>query len=426
MNAIMSEQISRYLDSLARDECYRVDAVLKKSAFETTERVWFKGENGSEQGPFIRKRFQDDSGLGSAYGILHEAHVQGRRFMHIPCVLDCYQAGEQRVVIMEYVGGETLTDVVYRCDPSLALATDLFPRICDALIELHEGFSPPLIHRDLKPSNVIVSASGVFLIDFGIAREYKTDAESDTCHFGTRGFAPPEQFGYGQTDVRSDVYALGLLLFFCLTERMPDATARGASFADARVPEAIRRIIERAAAFDPAARYATVRELKEEFQQAASAVAATSVPSAVAASSAPRVVPPAHLDVVAVVRNALTRGSEILRKPVSKVPFAAGVVWDVLLLLTFLLFAAASVSVAVAPDPNEPIASETLAYRIVGSASLLFFVFAPVIYALRDRRPISRVFPKLPQFTRGIDALLVVAGFIALVVVMCVLEMTGV
>ena len=119
----------------------------------------------------------------------------------------------------------------------MQLAADIFPRLCDAVLELHEGFGAPLIHRDLKPSNIMVSCGGLSLIDQGIAREYKGDATTDTHHFGTRAYAPPEQFGFGQTTVRSDVYALGMILYFCLVEQTPDAVVRERGSLTSRIPD---------------------------------------------------------------------------------------------------------------------------------------------------------------------------------------------
>ena len=82
--------------------------------------------------------------------------------------------------------------------------------MCEAVRELHECFNPPLIHRDLKPANIVLSNGRVFLIDFGIARVYRSGSVSDTSHLGTRAYAPPEQYGFGQTDTRSDVYDVPL------------------------------------------------------------------------------------------------------------------------------------------------------------------------------------------------------------------------
>ena len=214
-----TDELAQYLNSLHREDCYRVDAVLKESAFETTQRVYFVGSNGAENGPFIRKFIARESGLGSAYERIYAAQEAGRRFKHIPRVLECYQHGDQLAVVMEYVQGETLQDYVYREDPSPELAHAVFPALCDAVSELHDDFAPSIIHRDLKPSNIILSEGNLTIIDFGISREFKDDASADTTQFGTRAFAPPEQFGYGQTTVRSDVYALGMLLYFALQKR---------------------------------------------------------------------------------------------------------------------------------------------------------------------------------------------------------------
>lgn len=264
------DELAQYLDSLKREDCYRVDEVLKESAHETTQRVFFVGENGAENGPYIRKFIQQGSGLGSAYQRVYEAQRDGHRFKYIPDILECYARDGQLVVVVEYVRGDTLQEVVYQEDPSLGLARRVLPQICDAVTELHTEFNPPIIHRDLKPSNIVLTGQGLALIDFGISREYREQADCDTTHFGTREFAPPEQFGFGQTGVYSDVYSLGMVLYFCLTEQIPSSRARQAGFADPRIPECMRAVIERACALDPAMRFASASALKEAFLEAAS------------------------------------------------------------------------------------------------------------------------------------------------------------
>lgn len=262
------DDIANYLESIEREKNYRVDCILKQSPTETTERVFYRREDGTETGPYIRKYFQRDSGMGKAYQRLYEAGKAGRRFKHLPFVYEYYQGDSSTVVVMEHVNGQTLGDLVYRRDASLQLAIQLFPLICDAVSELHESFDPPLIHRDLKPSNIIVRNEVPVIIDFGISREYHDDAETDTTHLGTRAYAPPEQFGFEQTTVRSDVYALGMLLYFLLLEQTPNSKVVQRHFDDSRIPLRIQEVLVRATAFDPQQRYESAASLKAAFLEA--------------------------------------------------------------------------------------------------------------------------------------------------------------
>lgn len=263
-----NDPLATYLEALARDDCYRVEKVLKAAPYETTEVVSFVGANEAALGPFVRKRLNGDVPLGAAYRVLWEAQRAGRRHRHLPRIYDVHESDGDLVVVMEYVAGRTLRDEVYERDASLALALRLFPLLCDGASELHEEVAPPLIHRDLKPTNVIVSEANLTIIDFGIARSFREGAESDTAHFGTRSYAPPEQFGYGQTDVRSDVYALGMILYYLVTERDPSPAVAANGFAEPDVPPCLRPVLQRACAFDPSARFPSARALKEAFSAA--------------------------------------------------------------------------------------------------------------------------------------------------------------
>lgn len=267
MDSMVDDELAQHLNSLEREAHFRVAEVLKESPFETTEKVFLPTDTG-EQGPFIRKYIAHEAGLGDAYRRIYDAQRAGKQFVYVPRVYECYDKDDALVVVMEYIQGETLADVVSRCDPSPQLAADVFPWLCNAVIELHEGFDTPLIHRDLKPSNIILSQDRLSIIDFGIARSYKEEAKTDTMQFGTRAYAPPEQFGYKQTDERSDVYALGMLLYFCLVEKTPDDKVWTEGFFVEEIPSPMRTIILRATEFDPGNRYGSVRELKGAFLDA--------------------------------------------------------------------------------------------------------------------------------------------------------------
>ena len=151
--------------------------------------------------------------------------------------------------------------------------------LCEAVGELHAGFAAagepgvPVIHRDLKPSNIIVSGvryaadagmifSSLVIIDLGIARVWRDGADADTVKFGTRSYAPPEQFGFGQTSVRSDIYALGALLFFCLTGDDPKPGRDMREQCEAHgIPVPLADVICMAMALDPAKRFASAKAL---------------------------------------------------------------------------------------------------------------------------------------------------------------------
>lgn len=426
----MTEELTQHLNALARDDCYVVDEVLKSSIFERTERVHFQGGNGAVWGPFVRKLIDREAGMGAAYQSIFTAQQQGRRFLYLPRIFDCHEAASKLVVVMEFVGGETLADVVYRCDPSVELACDIFPRLCDAVCELHECFVPPLIHRDLKPSNIMLSHESLTIIDFGIARSFNDKADEDTRHFGTRAYAPPEQFGYGQTNVRSDVYALGLLLYFCLTEKTPDAKARDRGYASKQIPEPLRRVIARATAFDPSARYTSVREFKQAFVLAVE----TTKNSSPYAPSSPLV--PAQERLTPVSLSTLSPvpsfGGSVPASVPSKapkqkkgfwahIPPIVGTIWNVILLLAFIMFLIAAASATVSPSEGNTIAAYPLEYRVIGYTAITFCMVIPCLYLFSDRRPLKRLVPFLRSCSFVFEVLVCAACMLVGVIIFCVL-----
>lgn len=248
---------------------YVVDRVLKETPYETTQVVYRRnGQGQASIGPFVRKRFVEDVGRGHAYDQILQAQAVGIRLEHQPLIYECEHTAESVDVVMEYLQGMTLDALVTSEGPGVGLVSRVMPQLCDALTELHEKLEQPLIHRDVKPSNVMLCNGRVKLIDLGIARAYHAGATRDTVRYGTPGYAPPEQFGYGQTSVRSDVYALGMTLAFCLTGREPTAEFRESGFADPRVPQAFANVLKHATEFDPANRYASARDLRSAIDAA--------------------------------------------------------------------------------------------------------------------------------------------------------------
>ncbi|WP_204573148.1 serine/threonine protein kinase [Collinsella intestinalis] len=431
---VTDDGLDAYLDAVARSDAYRVERTLG-SRDGLTELVYFAGEGGTRLGPFVRKRIELATGLGGAYEELLRAQCAGRRFCHLPRVVECYKTGSELVVVTEYVPGETLAAYVARRGGSPALAREVFPVLCEAVAELHGVCDPPLIHRDLKPQNVIIAPEGLFLIDFGIARRYRDDAASDTVHLGTRAYAPPEQYGFGQTDVRSDVYALGQLLAFCLTGEEPrpgfDTTAHAAEVTPALAP-----VFARATAFDPAERYADVPTLAEAFAEAvfradalslkpatkvaapASAVRTESapVPATGAEPAAPSAVrtesagPSAGAAATTGAPSALTEDAPpaaVTRAASqgSRLPWG-GIAWNVTIAVFVLVCFAAVVNEVLHPSAAN--AGKPLWYLGLLGLGLVFPAMGGMSYLACNRPALALVLPVVARRTRRQDALVLI------------------
>lgn len=197
---------------------------------------------------------REDS-LRQEYDLLRELHHP-----QIPRPMDYLEWQGREYLVREYVEGISLAEWVDArgpCTPGQAREAAL--SLCRVLGDLHSQ-EPPVICRDVKPQNVIRDGTGrCHLIDLGSARRYRPERREDTVFLGTQATAPPEQFGYQQTDQRSDVYSLGMLMRFLLTggyDPPPRLPGQGA----------LARIIRRCTAFDPQDRYPSVRAVSRALQ----------------------------------------------------------------------------------------------------------------------------------------------------------------
>lgn len=179
----------------------------------------------------------------------------------IPKIYLCVEDGDELIVIEEYIHGETLYE--YQKKNGLFKereAAEIICRLCDILSHLH-SFNPPIIHRDIKPMNVMISSDGVVkLIDFDAARENIEGEVEDTYLMGTKEFAAPEQYGFGQSDARTDIYALGIMLNLMLTGEVPKNRIYGN---DSKM---LTKIIKKCIMLEPDKRYKNVNELKRNLQ----------------------------------------------------------------------------------------------------------------------------------------------------------------
>lgn len=239
------------------------------------------------------------------------------RHPNLPIISDSFEHSGRPVLVMEFVPGQSLEDRMREANAPLLeqQAVSYGIQLARVLDYLHTR-TPPVIYRDLKPSNVILTPEGVLkLIDFGVARTYKATKSKDTVAMGSAGYAPPEQYGKGQTDARSDIYALGATLLHLLTNMPPiplQTPAPGSIHKiNASVDAHTERAIIKAMALEQGARYQTMAEFEQALLQCLTApyvdptaratppppprVLVTPPVSAVATAPAPQPVLPARV-----------------------------------------------------------------------------------------------------------------------------------
>lgn len=181
--------------------------------------------------------------------------LQGLNLPSIPHIITYVQDGENLIVIEEYIHGKTLKELCqHQGTFSPDQAIGIIIKICDVLRPLH-NCNPPIVHRDIKPSNIMVSNDGVVkLIDFNAAKEFSAEKSEDTVCMGTKEYASPEQYGFGQSDTRADIYALGVTLNYLLTGKVPKEQLYQGE---------LMSVIQKCTQLDSKNRYQTVDELKE-------------------------------------------------------------------------------------------------------------------------------------------------------------------
>src|SRR5216683_1973165 len=200
--------------------------------------------------------------------------------VNLPQIYDSFTDPEHWYLVMDFIEGETLEQYLRHTTPGSSPATtrtlpldEVFSialQLCHVLHYLHTR-QPPIIFRDLKPANVMHAPEGnLYLIDFGIARQFKPGQAKDTMPFGSPGYAAPEQYGKAQTTPQSDIYSLGALLHQLLSGE--DPTAKPFRFAPLRLygPAGVgelEALVLRMVEVEANKRPASSAEVKEELQR---------------------------------------------------------------------------------------------------------------------------------------------------------------
>ena len=186
-----------------------------------------------------------------------------RKLSGIPKAYRIFEENGEVYLVREYIEGMSLAQMVLQKGGiSEAEIYRISRKICQTA-EQFQNPDEPMIHRDIKPENIVVTPGGeVVFIDFGTMRSYKKDGSRDTFVVGTRGTAAPEQYGYTQTDQRTDVYAIGQTMLYMVSE-----SYEMNQLSECAVSRRMKKIIEKACSFEPDKRYGDAAQLRRAVEK---------------------------------------------------------------------------------------------------------------------------------------------------------------
>ena len=186
-----------------------------------------------------------------------------RKLSGIPKAYRIFEENGEVYLVREYIEGKSLAQMVLQKGGiSEAEICRISRKICQTA-EQFQNPDEPMIHRDIKPENIVVTPGGeVVFIDFGTMRSYKKDGSRDTFVVGTRGTAAPEQYGYTQTDQRTDVYAIGQTMLYMVSE-----SYEMNQLSECAVSRRMKKIIEKACSFEPDKRYGDAAQLRRAVEK---------------------------------------------------------------------------------------------------------------------------------------------------------------
>jgi len=210
----------------------------------------------------IKKDLKNHIDFSSEPNILKKLNHIG-----IPRIIDIFYEDNNLYMVEDYIEGVTLKEYINeKGNIDEENIGNITSNICDIITYLH-NLDPPIIYRDLKPSNIIITPTNkVVLVDFGISRTYKADKDDDTVYVGSNGYAAPEQFGFGQSCKQTDIYGIGMVIYF-----MVKGDVSSTAFEplidenyNKNVSSHLKRIIQKCVQVDIKDRFASSEELNSE------------------------------------------------------------------------------------------------------------------------------------------------------------------
>ncbi len=266
-------------------ERYRIERELGRGGFGAVYKAW---DNRLSK-PVAIKENLDTSNEAQRQFTREATILANLSHSHLPRVIDHFVIPDQgQYLVMDFVDGEDLNTLLER-QGNLVIeqAVGWIAQVCDALEYLH-SHEPPVLHRDIKPANIRITPKGkAMLVDFGLVKisdpHLKTTVGARAI---TPGYSPPEQYGLGVTDVRTDLYALGATLYRLVTgkdplesvQRMAGEKLMPVRELNPRASEMLAQVIERAMALDPNQRYQSAADFLKALQSSQAAPAAPAAP----------------------------------------------------------------------------------------------------------------------------------------------------
>jgi serine/threonine protein kinase len=269
--------------ALSRDQTlqnrYRIIRLIGQGGFAAVYRAWDISLNRScavkenlDASAEAQRQFQKEASLLAALDHPNLPRVTDHFF--IP--------GLGQYLVMDFIEGQSLEDRLKQKGAPLTQEETLpwIEQVCSALTYLHSRI-PPIIHRDIKPANIIITpADQAILVDFGISKVYNTNLRTTVgAKAVTPGYSPPEQYGSGNTNARTDIYAIGATLYCLLTgQDPPESVERVVGNAimvapcrlNNQISSDVEIVILKATAIDIQKRFQTIEELHQAIQKAAS------------------------------------------------------------------------------------------------------------------------------------------------------------
>lgn len=253
------EQLNSFCLPAHLTDSYQIIDCLKESQHKTIYLL-----SDSEDNLYILKR-----GLGRYAPLLQQeydilSHLENTNEALFPKCLDLWSEENVTYLLRTYIKGKSLANYL---ENTMFLSqkkiVSLSIQICHIVECLHQQ-QPPIIHRDIKPENFVIDEASysLYLIDFDTARQFHPDKSRDTQLMGTPSHAAPEQFGFFQSDFRTDIYGIGKTILYLATRSSDEKNCTTDS-----LPKNLYRIVQRCIAFSPEKRYSNVKTLQRDLKR---------------------------------------------------------------------------------------------------------------------------------------------------------------